>query len=109
MDVRESRAITISMGCFAGASVALFVAVYAPALSAVAPGASIRPTGVLPLLAAGVGFLGWVPCVVIGVRQLFVKPCICGLVTIGFGLLQAVAFRLAEWLLLGSRGSHWGA
>ena len=108
MDASESRVMTVGMGCFATASVALFVVVYAPALSSVEPGRGVRPMTVLPLLAAGIGLGGWIPCVVMGVRQLFSKPRIYGVFTIGFGVLQVAAFRLAEWLLMGSRGIHWG-
>jgi hypothetical protein len=50
---------------------------------------------------------GWLLCVVAGVSQLFVRPRRYGLFTIGFGVLQFAAFRLTEWLLMGSRGIYW--
>lgn len=108
MDARESRLTTVGMGCFAAASIALFAAVYGPGLSSVAPGTSIRPMSPLPLLAAVIGLGGWIPCFVIGTRQLFVQPRRYGLFTIGFGILQLSTYRLTEWLLMGSRDIHWG-
>ena len=107
MDASESRLTTIGVGCFAAASVAFFAAVYAPALSSVAPGSSIRPMTVLLLLAAFFGMHGWLLCVVVGVRQLFVRPRRYGLFSIGFGVLQFAAYQLTEWLLLGSRDLYW--
>jgi hypothetical protein len=95
------------MGCFAAASVALFVVVFAPTLSALAPGSGIRPWSTVPLLAVAFGYGGWIPCVVMGVRQLFARPRRYGLFTIGFGVLQLAAFRLTEWLLIDSRGLYW--
>ena len=107
MDAGESRVTTIAMGCFAAASVAFFVAVYAPALSSVPPGSGVRPWTVLLMLAGFFGWNGWLACVVVGVRQLFVLPRRYGLYTIGSGALQLAAFRLTEWLLMGSRGIYW--
>jgi hypothetical protein len=107
MDASESRLTTIGLGCFAAASVAFFAAVYAPALSSLPPGSGVRPWSVLLLLAAFLGMSGWLPCVVMGVRQLFVRPRRYGLYTIGFGAVQLVGYRLTEWLLIGSRGMYW--
>jgi len=107
MDASESRLTTVVMGCFAAASVAFFAAVYVPALSSVAPGSGIRPWSVIPLLAVFFGMNGWIACVVMGVRQLFVRPRRYGLFTVGFGVLQLAAYLLTEWLLLGSRGMYW--
>ena len=107
MDASESRVTTIAMGCFAVASVAFFAAVYGPALSSVAPGSSVRPWSVLLLLAGLLGMNGWTACVVIGLRQLFVRPRRYGLFTIGFGVLALAASRFTEWLLMGSRGLYW--
>ena len=107
MDAHESRVTTICMGCFAAASVGFFAAVYAPALSSVEPGSSIRPMTVLLLLAAFFGMNAWMACVGIGVRQLFVRPRRYGLYSIGFGVLQFVGFQFTEWLLMGSRGIYW--
>jgi hypothetical protein len=108
MDASESRATTIGLACFAATSVALFVVIYAPALSTVAPGRGIRPMTLLPLFVAALGLGGWIPCVVIGVRQLFSKPRYYGLLSIGIGALQRLSFRLVEWLLMDQRGIHWG-
>lgn len=108
MDASESRNLTIGLGGFALGSIALFVAIYAPALASVAPGRGIRPMSLLPLLAALMGVGGWLPCVVLGVWQLFCRPRRYGMISIGIGVLQAVGFRLAEWWLMGSRGIHWG-
>ena len=108
MDAGESRLTTIACGCVAAASVAFFVAVYAPLLASVAPGSGIRPPmSVLPLLAMLFGVGGWIPCVVMGVRQLFFRPRRYGLFTLSFGGLQMAAFLLSEWLLMGSRGIYW--
>lgn len=104
----DSRATTAILGCFAAGSVLFFVAVYALQLSAVKPGTGIRPMSALPLIAAVLGRGGWIPCVVEGVRQLFVGPRQYGMVSLGFGALQVLAYRLAEWQLMGSRGIHWG-
>ena len=60
MDASESRLTTIGVGCFAAASVAFFAAVYAPALSSVAPGSGIRPWSVLLLLSGWLGWNGWI-------------------------------------------------
>jgi len=106
-DASASRVTTIGMGCFAAGSVAFFAAVYAPALSSIAPGSSVRPWTVLLLLALFFGIWGWLPCVVLGVRQLFVRPRRYGLYTIGFGVLQWAAYQFTEWLLMGSRGLYW--
>jgi hypothetical protein len=81
--------------------------VYAPALSSVAPGSGVRPWNILLLLALMVGSGWWIMCVVVGVRQWFVRPRRYGLFTIGFGVLQLAAFLLTEWLLMGSRGLYW--
>ena len=107
MDAGESRLTTIACGCVAAASVAFFVAVYAPLLASVAPGSGIRPWSVLLLLAAFLGISGWLPCVLVGVRQLFFRPRRYGLFTLSFGGLQMAAFLLSEWLLMGSRGIYW--
>jgi hypothetical protein len=108
MDASESRLTTIVIGCFAVASVAFFVAVYAPALASVTPGTGIKPGMNLPeMLAVPIGYAGWIPCVAMGVRQLFVQPRRYGLVTISFGVLQFATFQLALWLLMGSRGIYW--
>jgi hypothetical protein len=108
VEPRESRLTTIIAGCFAAASVAFFVAVYGPALASVTPGTGVKPGMNLPeMLAVTFGYAGWIPCVVMGVRQLFVRPRRYGLVTIGFGVLQFATFQLALWLLMGSRGIYW--
>ena len=107
MDASESRFTTIVMGCIAGASVAGFAAVFAPTLLSIAPGSGIRPWGVLPLLTLMFGSGWWIACLVMGIRQLFVRPRRYGLYTIGFGALQLAAFGLTEWLLVGSRGHYW--
>jgi hypothetical protein len=108
VDASESRLTTIGMGCFAATTVALFAAVYAPTLSAVAPGSAIRPPmSILPALLLWFAMIWWMPCIVMGVRQLFVSPRRYGLFTIGFGVLQFAAYQLTEWLLMGSRGIYW--
>jgi hypothetical protein len=108
VDASESRLTTTMMGCLAAASVALFAAVYGPALSSVAPGSGIRhPFSLLPLLAYFFVMTWWMACIGMGVRQLFVRPRRYGLFTIGFGVLQLTAYRLTEWLLMGSRGIYW--
>src|SRR5262249_11949822 len=108
VDASESRLTTIGMGCFTAASLALFAAVYAPALASVAPGSGIRPPmNLLPLLVLFFGMTWWMPCIVMGVRQLFARPRRYGLLTIGFGVLQLTTYRLTEWLLMGSRGIYW--
>ena len=109
MDESESRMTTIGMGCFAFVTVALFVAVYSPLLWSTGRGGSLRPMSPLPLAALVLGMGGWIPCVVMGVRQLLVKPRYYGGLTIGIGVLQMAAFRLAEWVLVTSRGYEWGS
>lgn len=108
MEAGESRATTIGLACFAAASVALFVVVYAPALSSIGPGRGIRPMTAWLLLVAALGLGGWIPCVVIGARQLLSRPRYYGLLSIGIGALQRVGFRLIEWVLMDRRGIHWG-
>jgi hypothetical protein len=108
MDACDSRIDTIVTGCGAAASVALFAAVYGPAMASAPPGSGIKP-GMHPLLllALVIGYGWWVMCVAYGVRQLFVRPRRYGLFTIGFGVLQLAAVRLIEWLLMDSRGVYW--
>jgi hypothetical protein len=62
---------------------------------------------VLPLLALMCGAGGWLPCLPLGARQLFVRPRRYRLLTLGFGVLQMAAFWLAYWLLIESRGIQW--
>jgi hypothetical protein len=107
MDASESRLTTIACGCVAVASIAFFVAIYAPTLASVAPGEGVLPWSTLPLLAMVFGAGGWIPCIVMGLRQLFVRPRRYGIFTLGIGILQIAAFRLTEWLLMGSRGIYW--
>jgi hypothetical protein len=108
MDACDSRIDTIVTGCGAAASVALFAAVYGPAMASIPPGHGIKPgMHPLPLLAFALGYGWWVGCVVYGVRQLFVRPRRYGLFTIAFGVLQLAAVRLIEWLLMDSRGVYW--
>jgi len=108
MGASESRLTTVLMGCLAAASVALFAAVYGPALAPLPPGSGVKPGMNLPaMLAVPLGYAWWVMCVAVGVGQLFVRPRYYGLETIGFGLLQFAAFRLAVWLLMSSRGLYW--
>ena len=107
MDASQSRWTTIGAGCYAAASVAFFAAVYAPTLSSLPPGSSVRPWSVVPLLAVFLGMSGWLVCLVTGISQLFVRPRRYGLFTIGLGVLQLTAYQLTEWLLMGSRGLYW--
>ena len=108
MDASESRLTTILMGCFAAASVALFAAVYGPALASLPPGSGVKPgMNLLAMLAVPFGYAWWIMCVAVGVRQLLVRPRYYGLVTIGFGVLQFATFQLVVWLLMGSRGISW--
>src|SRR5262249_50171901 len=98
---------TICMGGFAVASVAAFAAVYGPSLSSFEPGSGIRPPfSIPPLLVLFFAKAWWMACIVMGVRQLFVRPRCYGLFTIGFGVLQLAAYQLTEWLLMGSRGIY---
>ena len=107
MDASESRFTTIVMGCLAVASVAGFATVYAPTLLSIAPGSGVRPWAVLPLLTLMFVSGWWIACVVMGIRQLFVRPRRYGLFTIGFGAVQLAAFWLTHWLLMDSRGHYW--
>jgi hypothetical protein len=108
MDACDSRITTIVTGCGAAASVALFAAVYGPAMASVPPGSGIKPgMNVLSLSAVMFGYGWWVMCVGYGVRQLLVRPRRYGLLTIGFGALQLAAVRLIEWWLMDSRGVYW--
>jgi hypothetical protein len=107
MDATGSRVTTIGMGCFAVATIVFFVAVFAPALSSLEPGSGVRPWSVLTLLALFLASSAWLACLVAGVRQLFVRPCRYGLITIGIGVLQFAAHQFTEWLLMGSRGLYW--
>jgi hypothetical protein len=108
VDATESRLTTIVMGCFAAASVALFAAVYGPALASLPPGSGVKPgMNLLAMLAVPLGYASWTMCVAMGVRQLFVRSRYYGLITIGFGILQFASFQLVVWLLMGSRGIYW--
>lgn len=107
MDAGESRVTTFGVGVWAVASVAVFAAVYSPALASIEPGSGVRPWGALPLAAGLCGWAGWLPCVVAGACQLVARPRYYGLLSIGLGALQLIAFRLLEWELMGSRGLYW--
>jgi hypothetical protein len=103
----ESRWVTIGTGAFALGSVALFAVVFAPALAGLEPGSGVRPWGGLPLIAVFVGSSGWLACAIAGACQLLARPRWYGLLTLAFGALQLLAFRLTEWALMGSRGLYW--
>jgi len=107
MDARESRLTTILMSCLAAASIAFFVVIFAPPLLKLPPGSGIRPWSIPTLLALMFGSGWWIGCVVMGIRQLFVRPRRYGLFTIGFGVLHLAAFEFIEWLLVRSRGHYW--
>jgi hypothetical protein len=96
------------MGSFAFASVPLFAAVFGPSLLSFAPGQGIRPPmSVLPMLILFFAMIWWMPCIAMGLRQLLVRPRRYGLFTIGIGVMQLAAYRITEWLLMGSRGIYW--
>jgi hypothetical protein len=105
----ETRLWTITIGCFSIAALGFFLAVYAPAALAARPGASFRPMTPVPLLAAMLGIAGWIPAIVMGVRQLFWKPRVYGVISIAIGVLHFAGFWVAEWLLMTRRGITWGS
>src|SRR5262245_11427544 len=108
MDASESRFHTIWMSGFAVATVVAFAAIYGPELALLEPGSAVRPPfDIWSLLVWFFAMTWWLPCVVMGVRQLFVRPRRDGLYTIGFGVLQLAATQLTQWLLMGSRGIYW--
>lgn len=109
MGAAESRIDTVIVGSGAAAAVAFFWAVYGPALLAAAPGSSFRPMALAPLLAFVLGYGWWMMCIVMGVRQLFVRPRRYGLVTISCGIVQFLAVPLAAELLMRARGIAWGS
>ena len=109
MTAEDTRHETIGLGCFAVASVLLFSAAYTHALWHVAPNQSIRPMTMWLLFCAVLGMGGWIPCVILGIRQLFVRPRVYGLISIGVGLVQVMGYQAAHWLILGSRGLYWGS
>jgi hypothetical protein len=108
MDERELRMHTVGVACFSFACILFFVSVYAPAALSARPGTSFRPMTVVPLLAAAFGFGGWIPAVVMGIRQLFWRPRVYGFLSIGVGIAHYGCFRAAEWLLMDTRGIQWG-
>jgi hypothetical protein len=108
MGATESRWTTIGMSFFAVVSIVAFVALYGPPLLATAPGSGVKPPmHVVGLLVFVLANIWWLPCVVMGVRQLFVRPRRYGLITIGFGVLHLTAYRVIEWHLVWSRGLYW--
>ena len=108
MDVTGQRIDTGLTGGGAVASVAFFWWVYGGLVTA-PPGTSVRAMALLPFLAAMVGYMFWLVCLVTGVRQLFTRPRWYGLVTIGFGALQFLAVPVAVWLVMRARGIDWGS
>jgi hypothetical protein len=99
--------VTVGLGAFALGSVAQFAVVFGPTVAALEPGSGVRPWGAVPLASVLVASFGWLVCGAAGARQLFARPRWCGLLTLTFGALQLLAFRLTEWALLGSRGLYW--
>ena len=109
MNREETRLWTIILGCFSVAALGFFLAIYAPAALAAQPGASFRPMTPVPLLAAMFVFAGWIPAIVMGVRQLFCKPRVYGVISIAIGVSHFAGYLLAEWLLMTRRGISWGS
>lgn len=108
MDVMGQRFETVLAGGGAVASTAFFWWVYG-GLASAPPGTSVRALALLPLLSLVLGYIWWLVCLVIGVRQLFTQPRWYGLVTIGFGVLQFLAVPLGMWLVMRARGIEWGS
>jgi hypothetical protein len=108
-DASETRIWTIALGCFSLATILLFLVVYAPEAMTARPGASWRPMTPLPLIAALFGIGGWIPGVVMGLRQLFWRPRSYGVISIAIGCAQFASFQFVEWLLMDSRGITWGS
>lgn len=109
MDPSEARLNTLAIGCFSLASIVLFLVVYGPPALSAPPGTSWRPMTPLLLIAFVMGHWGWIPGIVMGIRQLFWKPRIYGIYIIGIGCAQFAGFQLVEWLLMDSRGITWGS
>jgi hypothetical protein len=108
MDERELRMQTLCLACFSFACIVFFISVYAPGARSARPGASLRPMTIVTLLAAAFGSAGWIPAIVMGIRQLFRKPRRYGFLSIGVGIVHYGCFRAAQWLLMDIRGIHWG-
>lgn len=109
MDDGENRIGTIILACMSLASLGLFLAVYGPPALAAPPGTSFRAMSVVPLLALVFGWFFWVAPIVMGVLQLFRKPRVFGLLSIGIGVLHFIAIWLFQWLVMFRRGITWGS
>jgi len=108
MDERETRSVTLFLACFSLASIGLFLLVYAPTALSATPGTSLRAMAALPLIVAVLAIWGWVPAIAFGIRQLLCRPRTYGVLSICVGILHFLSYRIAQWLLMDSRGIHWG-
>ncbi len=108
MDADELRWQSISLAIFSTTALLLFVVLYWPLGYAQGVGASIRPMRVHSILITLAAMGGWIPVLVLGVRQLCHKPRRFGAITIIVGLLHLTGFMLPSWVLIDLRGHHWG-
>jgi hypothetical protein len=106
---RSNRIETIGLVCWSLASVVLFLAVFGPPALSSPPGTTFRPMAGWPLLALLLAWWGWVPPLVLGLRQLIHRPRVYGLLSIGIGVLHCATVWLFQWLLMFRRGITWGS
>lgn len=108
-DESELKLQTCTFGVISTCSLVMFILLFAPLGPAERPGASIRLMSPYPLFVTALAMLGWIPAVVMGIRQLFCNPRLYGLITVTIGLLHLTGFILLEWVLIELRGYQWGS
>lgn len=106
---RFDRIETIGLTCWSLASVVLFLALFGPPALSSPPGTTFRPMAAWPLLVLLLGWWGWAPPFLLGIRQFFFGPRAYGLLLIGIGVFHFATVWLFQWLVMFRRGITWGS